>query len=247
MKKYLSEVEDRLAGLAADINPHKAEERARYMKVVMPLLGLPVPVQRQALRKAYGFTHLPLSGQLPVWDYIWKNARTHEAKCQPLYYLMQLEERPPELIWPVIKDWAGQVNCWDQSDYLSKLYNECLGTDPDRFLPVFESWMKNLHPWQRRIGLVSLFGFGGKREWYPPVQSVLRMVETRLKDPDYYVQKGVGWCLRECYLVYAQETLWFLQQNAAVLAPAAWQAATEKLTAREKAGIKTLRKGRIGS
>ncbi|HHK75018.1 MAG TPA: DNA alkylation repair protein [Rhizobiales bacterium] len=245
VQEYLDAVEERLAGLAVGINPHKAEERARFMKVTMPLLGLPVPVQRRAAKKPYSFTRLPLEAQLPVWEHIWWNARTHEGKCQPLYYLMQLSERSPDLLWPVLRGWGRGVNCWDQSDYLSKIYNEFLSCEREALLRVFKSWVHDDYPWQRRIGLVSLFGFGGRREWYPPVQDVLSMVEDLLADGDYYVQKGLGWCLRECFLVYPQESLWFLSENAARLAPAAWPAATEKLSAEQKSALRKLRrKGR---
>jgi 3-methyladenine DNA glycosylase AlkD len=244
MNRFLDEVEDRLASLAVDIDPHKAAERARYMKVVMPLLGLPVPVQRRAAKRGYSFSDLPLKEQLPVWDHIWNKARTHEAKCQPLYYLMQLDDPSPELLWPVLRGWGRGVNCWDQSDYLSKLFNGFLASDPESCLEVFEGWLDDDYPWLRRIGLVSLFGFGGRRDWYPPVKTVLRMAGRLLRDEDYYVQKGLGWCLRECYLVYPRETLWFLSRNAAILAPAAWPAATEKLAAGEKSELRALRKER---
>lgn len=241
IRRWLDEVEERLKDAAAGIAPEKARERAHYMKAQMPMLGLGVPRQR-AVAKGYGFTDWPLKEQLPVWDFIWKNARTHEGKCQPLYYLMALKERDWQMLWPVLRGWPSSVNCWDQSDYLSKLINEFFTEQPDAAQPVLEEWAEDENPWLRRIAIVALFGFGGKKERYPAAETVLRLVQARLFDEAYYVQKGVGWCLRECFLVYPDITLAFLKNHAGDIAPAAWQAATEKLTREEKAAVKALRR-----
>ena len=57
----------------------------------------------------------------------------------------------------------------------------------------------------------------------------------------YYVQKGVGWTLREIGNVYPDEALAFLEANIGQLSAAAFTAATEKLSPAKKNRIKKLR------
>lgn len=242
MQSYLDEVEDRLARAARHVDPAKARERARYMKAVMPLLGLTVPDSRRISKQGFSFSGLPFDQQFPIWDHVWRHARSHEAKLQPLFWLESLKPRPPaETLWPLIKGWAAGLNCWDQSDGLSARYAQHLEAVPEVVYPVLVTWNRSDNPWERRQSLVSLFYYAQLRERQPPLERVLPLVEARLPDPDYYVQKGVGWCLRECFNVYPDETLAFLRRHVAALAPAAWQAATEKLAAADKAELKSRR------
>ena len=242
---FLHRVEQTLEAEARTVDPEKARERAHFMKVVMPMHGLTVPNIRKLSKRGFGLKSAPFAEQWPLWVHVWWNARSHEAKLLPVLYLEGASDRPaPEALWPEVAPLAAGINCWDHSDGLSRFYSGALEADPDTVLPVLRDWNSDANPWLRRQSLVSLFFYSRFRATPPALDTVLPLVEARLDDEDYYVQKGVGWCLRECFNVYPDETYGFLQRHAAGIAPAAWQAATEKLTAEQKASLKALR-GRI--
>ncbi len=238
----VGEVEARLRQLAANVDPAKRDERARFMKTVMPLLGLTVPQQRQALKQGYSFSNLPFAGQLPVWDGVWRHAVLHEAKFQAVLFVNAAKPKPAlDAVWPVTRRWAESLNCWDQSDELSKHYSGLLEASPEQIRPVLQAWNSDDNPWKRRQSLVSLFCYARLRRRFPAAATVLSMVEARLGDMDHYVQKGLGWTLRECFAAYPVETLAFLKRYAAVIRPTAFSTAIEKLSAGQKLEIKTLR------
>lgn len=244
-KKLLFEIESQLADLARNIDPEKARARAHFMKVTMPLLGLSVPQQRARLKKGYSFSSLDFVDQVPIWRYVWEHAKTHEVKMQAVLYV----EKPTvafdeEWLWDQLKPWAKSLNCWDQSDCLSRIYALLMEMRPDLVTPVFELWNESNNPWERRQSLVGLLFYSRFRKLYPDRALVFRLVQARLQDTDYYVQKGVGWTLREAFNVWPKETLALLDQHVTELAPAAWQAATEKLSPEDKAVLKAKRKGR---
>ena len=241
-KKPLIEVETELANLARDIDPHKAAERAHFMKAQMPLLGLTVPQQRARLKKGYSFSKLPFEEQLPIWDHIWTNAETHEAKMQAGFFVEKPKSYDPEWLWNRISSWVSSVNCWDQSDTLSNIYARLNEDIPEQVVPVLKAWNVSDNPWERRQSLVALLCYSRFRSSFPDKGLVLELVEARLEDPDYYVQKGVGWTLREAWHVWPQDVWAFLDEHVSTLAPAAWQAATEKLAAKDKAALKAKRK-----
>lgn len=245
MKKYddaLDEVESRLALLAESIDPAKAIERAFFMKVTMPLLGLTVPQQRKTLQKGYSFSSLDFEEQVPIWSYIWDRARTHEAKVQAVFFVEKPDPFPDaEWLWHLLSSWADSINCWDQSDCLSRIYCRLHELIPQTVYPELVQWNSNEFSWKRRQSLVSLLFYSRMLRHLPPSTDVFLLVEKLLRDDDYYVQKGVGWTLREAHNCWPLETEEFLVSHARQLAPAAWQAATEKLTGAFKADLKKLR------
>ncbi len=236
----LEEVETELAAAARQINPHKAAERAHFMKTQMPLLGLTVPQQRKRLKQGYSFSALPPVEQLPIWDHIWNRARTHEGRMQAGFFI-EKAPLPVEDRFACVRNWATSVNCWDQSDTLSHVVSDAMEADQAATLPILENWLDDPNPWLRRQALVGLIYYARFRRNFPLAETVLHFVKERLVDEAYYVQKGLGWCLRECFLVYPDQTLEFLKENAGNLRPAAWQAATEKLSPGQKADVKAIR------
>lgn len=62
-----------------------------------------------------------------------------------------------------------------------------------------------------------------------------------VESSDHYVQKGVGWTLRELHNVYPKETYAFLAANIDRLKSYAFSASTEKMTQDGKARLKRLR------
>lgn len=246
-RSALLEVEQRLTDLACTVDPHKAAERAHFMKVTMPLLGLTVPQQRQCLKKGYSFSALSFVQQVPIWRYIWDHAQSHEAKVQAVLYVEKPAERyDPVWLWQDLVPWVESVNCWDQSDCLSRIYSQLLEEVPELAVPVLKDWNKSSNPWKRRQSLVALLFYSRFRQVFPEEDLVFSLVEARLGDEDYYVQKGLGWALREAYHVWPQHALAFLDGHVGALAPAAWQAATEKLDSGVKQALKAKRKALRG-
>lgn len=241
-ERLLAEVENNLALAARSIGPAKAAERARFIKAVMPMQGLPVPMQRSCLKKGYSFSGLSFEDQIPIWDYIWFHARSHEARMQAGFFVEKPRRYDPEWLWERLVPWVGAVNCWDQSDTLSNICSRLNEDIPHKVVPILKGWNVSDNPWERRQSLVALLFYSRFRNSLPDQDLVFALVEARLEDPDYYVQKGLGWTLREAWNVWPEACEAFLHAHVRRLAPAAWQAATEKLSASVKAELKARRK-----
>jgi len=239
----LQEVTRTLKQAAAGIDPEKARERAFFMKTAMPLLGLTVPQQRKLVRKGYSFSKSPFQEQFPIWDHVWKTADIHEVKMQAGFYLDgHWDQMPAAGLWPRVRDWAESLNCWDQSDTLSGVYAHLFEAEPDLIKPVFAAWNTDPNPWLRRQSMVSLLYYTRFRKRLPDRALVFSFAGARLADEDYYVQKGLGWMLREAFNAWPEEAQAFLNEVVGDLSPVAWQAATEKLAPEDKAELKVLRK-----
>jgi 3-methyladenine DNA glycosylase AlkD len=199
-------------------------------------LELRIPEVRAAFKKGFSFPQ-----SFEVWDYVWKNARHFEVMCFAQYFL---EKRTPaELLAhdKMLFSWIERVDNWALSDGLSAIYAKMLEANP-KYISVFKKWSTSRNPWKRRQSMVGLMCYSRLRKSHPPVKTILALIEAQIDFDHYYVQKGVGWTLRECYNVYPKETLVYLKKNAARLDPGAWYAATEKLIASQKKTLLAIRR-----
>ena len=80
------------------------------------------------------------------------------------------------------------------------------------------------------------------RKQYLPFKTLIDLVEPLLADKAYYVEKGVGWTLREIGNIYPKEQEKFLFDNANKICAYAYSAATEKWDKLKREKLKAIRK-----
>ena len=141
-----------------------------------------------------------------------------------------------------MRRWITRCDCWEHSDDLSKIYAQICEENPDWVLPWLEKWNRSNNPWERRQSVVGLLEYSQKRQKVQSFKTLISFVTPLLDDSEYYVQKGVGWTLREIFNIYPEPTLKYLQKHAGRIPTAGYQAATEKLSKPDKAAINRLRK-----
>jgi 3-methyladenine DNA glycosylase AlkD len=201
--------------------------------------------QRKLAKYKYSFSHLPFAQQILIWDYIWKHADDEGwIKTQAFFYCERFTNNPKELLlsWEIIKHWQDYVTDWGKCDALAKLYTKILELIPDKVLPILKDWNHSSNQWKRRQSVVSLLYFCRTKKQFLPFKDIIVSVDNLLNDKEYYVQKGVGWTLKELYQVYPKPTIKYLKKNIKKIKPTAFTPAIEKLTLKEKQELKQLRK-----
>lgn len=201
-------------------------------------------VQRQLAKKNYSFSHLLFDQQILIWDYIWKHADNHMTKTQAYFYCEKFAHKKKELLlaWDIIKTWQDYVTDWGHCDTLAKLYTKILELIPEEVLPILKQWNCSSNQWKRRQSVVSFLYFSRTKKQLLPFKEIITSADNLLDDKEYYVQKGVGWTLKELYQVYPKPTFEYLKQNVKKIKPAAFTHAIEKLTSKEKQELKRMRK-----
>lgn len=196
------------------------------------------------------FGRLTKEEEFELSCYIFQHSRISEAKSWCLgkigkYQESFLFERRKALFFL-----TSEIENWWHSDSLSSIYARILEEElakkdstQSEVLKKLEKWNKSLNLWERRQSVVSLFYYASQRKKkILPVQIVINLINNLLQDEEYYVQKGVGWALRETYQVYPEEIKIFLLKKARILSAVSWQAATEKLEKDFKKKLKEVRK-----
>ncbi len=160
---------------------------------------------------------------------LWFHTNIHEAKTLAIIWL---EQQPTEFIlknFAKISKWATEIDNWALSDGYCGILARAFEADQKKLLPTYLKWNKHKNPWHRRISLVGLFYYSRGRKIHPTFKLTIQMIKPHLQAPEYYLQKAVGWTLRECYNVYPAETTDFITKNLSNIHSDAWYAASEKM------------------
>ena len=113
---------------------------------------------------------------------------------------------------------------------------------PAKVYPVLAAWNKAENLWKRRQSVVSLLYYSRTKMTYLPFSKLEALITPLLADKEYYVQKGVGWGLRELRNVYPKEAHAYLTKHIRAVSPIAFTIAVEKMAEKEKNILKALRK-----
>ncbi len=219
MKKHLIEVHTHIEAVAKN----QPKEYANLKK-----FQITVPTLRSFIKqKVYCFQQLNHEKQLDIWNYIWNESDYFESMSMAIYPFQHKTLTKKEL--DTLLKWVDKCYCWEHSDDLSKIFAQVLEENPKWILPVYKEWNQSENLWKRRQSIVGLLEYSSKRKKVLPFKELIAYIKPLLNDSEYYVQKGIGWTLREIYNVYPQETIAFLDKYLLQISSIAYSAATEKL------------------
>jgi 3-methyladenine DNA glycosylase AlkD len=192
-----------------------------------------VPLHRRESRREYSFSNLPFGEQLAIWDELWRTENSFWLQLHAYFFLERRLKKENELLqmWPVIVRWQDHVDDWGLCDALAKIYTKILVVMPDEVYAQLKAWNHSENLWKRRQSVVSLLYYSRTKTRYPTFSEVEQLITPLLADKEYYVQKGVGWSLRELHTVYPKETLPWLKAHIKQVSAIAFTIAIEKMDA----------------
>ncbi|MBL7545394.1 MAG: DNA alkylation repair protein [Bdellovibrionaceae bacterium] len=251
MKKHLVEVESALKAINPVAKPSiwKAENYVGGGRSDLIYLDLKIPDVRRTFKKGFSFFNpqhkIFKKENLETFHYIWTHSLHFEALVICLAYVKSLPFEVRKRNRSLLLGWLSKVDNWAVSDELSGIYAEFLEDDVE-LLAIYKKWNRSKNSWERRQSIVGLLFYSRfRKSKFLSWPQLRQFVDPLLGDEDYYVQKGVGWALRESYNWYPKEVFNYISENVLAIAPAAWTACTEKMSLREKALLKTRRRQRV--
>ena len=137
--------------------------------------------------------------------------------------------------------WVEKVTCWQHSDELSKVYAHLVDLYSDHWYSILVTWNNSYNPWKRRQSIVSLIEYHRLRTNFLPFDKIITLIDNCIYDQNYYVQKAIGWTIREVYQVYNQKTIDYLLKNCVKISSIAFSTSCEKISVELKHQLKAIR------
>jgi 3-methyladenine DNA glycosylase AlkD len=179
-----------LQALRARADAKRAEWERAYQKSRWEHWGVPLPGMDAAIRETLGdLTQkeaLSLCVRLwrePVWDLKIVAGRIMAGKAI----------EPNDRVWAFVTERLADLDGWAVADNLAMAGSRCLVAEPGR-LDAVEAWIESSHLWTRRAALV--FTLPWTKEKRDP-ERMLGWAARLAEDRQWFIQKAVGWWLRE--------------------------------------------------
>jgi len=219
---------DVIAALGAD--PVKAAEMAQYHKVDRPYLGVANP-DIDAHVKDWRAA-VDLDTRIALARDLWDN-NIHEARIAAAKLLTQARIRPDDrAAWDLIASWVPEFDGWAIADHASIAGQKRLVADPSR-LDQVESWTRSDHMWTRRAALVMTLPWTKQNHPKPAElaarERVLGWAASYTTDHAWFIQKAIGWWLRELSKHDPDRVRAFVADHAAAMKPFAVKEALRQL------------------
>ncbi len=220
-----------IAALRAAGDAAKASEMHRYHKVDRPYYGVANP-DIDALVKEWRAS-VDLDTRLALAKGLWKS-NAHEARVAAAKLLTQARIRPDDSgAWDLIASWVPDFDAWAVADHASIAGQKRLVADPAR-LDQVERWTTSDHLWTRRAALVMTLPWTKQNNPKPGDldirDRVLGWAASYVTDHEWFIQKAIGWWLRELSKHDPARVTAFLDQHASAMKPFAVKEASRKLS-----------------
>ncbi|MES2762401.1 MAG: DNA alkylation repair protein [Bacteroidota bacterium] len=245
LNKYTKEVEDTLNRLSLKNDKAKADKLKKYIGTNLNVLGMVSKAQGDAHKNGFSFYSDNKEKTYLIFHDIYKQSNIFEAKNLAFAFLDKHHKHIPlKTQLKTLSQWVKQVDNWAHSDSLSKYITRLVEdkNTQDEMLGIIKKWNSSKNLWERRQSLVALYYYARTKKEHVSFELTQELVSPLLTDKEYFVQKAVGWTLRESYNVYPNQTYLFIEEHIKNISPVAFTTCLEKMTEKQKLTLKQKRK-----
>lgn len=246
LEKYHKEVTKIYLSSGKSLDP----EREKYLrennyKTKYRLYNLDEKKFLKATQNGYSFSMFPHRDQAKIWTHIFKNTEYMGIGHLAISHFKSFQNKkthPLFQYWSQLKTWVSKIENWAHADMLASIYCDILSEAPHEVYPELKKWSKQKSPWKNRMAIVSLLYYYNPKRVLLPFKDIIELVDPHLKKDHYYLQKAIGWNLRELSRAYPKEYWKYLNDHLLDLSPIAFTTATEKVPKSKKEPLKLKRK-----
>jgi 3-methyladenine DNA glycosylase AlkD len=242
--KYTKEVEETLFRFSTKEHKKQALIKQNYVGTNDIILGLKAQEQINLEKKGFSFYEDDVNKTFLKYNEVYLTSNVLEAKNLAFIYLdRNYKKITTTNQFNCLIKWIESVDNWSHSDSLSKFLTRFLELSPyeNKFIEVIKKWNSSKNLWKRRQSLIALFYYARTKKQYVTFELCEQLISNLLLDNEYYVQKAVGWTLRESYQVYEESTYKFIDKNINKISPIAFTTCIEKMSLKQKNILKQKR------
>jgi 3-methyladenine DNA glycosylase AlkD len=198
-------------------DPVRAPAMQTYMKSAMPYHGVPTPLLRQICKAMFADVEFrtTLQWQSLVLE-LWRNARFREERYAALFlagHKRALQFQTPSAM-KMFEELIVTGAWWDYvDDIASHRVGPILRNYPLPMRRKMLSWSKSNNLWKRRTSIICQLGFKAETD----LQLLYACIEPSLASGEFFLQKAIGWALRQYAWVDGAEIKKYVRLNRARL------------------------------
>lgn len=183
-----------VATFQAHRNEAHAAPMAAYMKQNFPFLGIKSPLRTKILSDFFKAYALPEKDQLftEAWKLYDQPEREYHYAAIVLMEKMKKTLTPEDL--PVLRKFIETHSWWDSIDAIApKLVGSVVKLDRSYGETVMREWAASDNFWTNRAAIIHQLKYKADTD----AQLLFELMERHLNSREFFIQKAIGWALRE--------------------------------------------------
>jgi 3-methyladenine DNA glycosylase AlkD len=198
-------------------DPVKASAMQAYMKSAMLYHGVPTPLLRRICKAMFADVQFPTAvhWQAQVLE-LWRDACFREERYAALYLAGDKRARPFQTLsaMKVFEELIVTGAWWDYvDDIASHRIGPILRDYPAPMRRKMLSWSKSNNLWKRRTAIICQLGFKAETD----LELLYACIEPSLGSQEFFLQKAIGWALRQYAWTDPAEIKKYVRLNSARL------------------------------
>jgi 3-methyladenine DNA glycosylase AlkD len=239
----LVEIQGILDKLSVNEKPSGINNLQQYVGTKYHFYALKNPTVQAVFKKGFSFSHEPIHVQMKFYTQLWNESNCYEIMNLSLMYLSIYCKKHKDFdAFLLAKSFLFKIDNWAHSDFLSSIIGRHMIHAEANIYKDLYALNKAENLWERRAALVPLLYHLKSKKSNLTMNHFYDSINPRILDEAYYVQKAVGWLLREFGEKFPNELLSFLYTNAYQMSSIAFATATEKISSADKEQLKLIRK-----
>lgn len=216
----IDKVEEIRKKLREKARPEKIEFYKMSSATPWGVIGVSVPDSREIARD---YKNLNIYEVYNLFEELY-DTEVHEEKIIAIHILQQYHKQFSVETWKFLKERISNFNTWDQVDYLATDVMAKILVNNFQLMAEVKEMANSRNFWERRIAIESTAKLIRKGK----IELTLLLAEKLVYDENKYVQKGVGWMLREAGKKDRLSVREFILRHLN-MKPTAFSYATEKM------------------
>jgi len=191
-------------------NAANAEPMAKYMKNLFPYLGIKTPERRELLRQYYKEYGKPEITELKqIIPELWELPEREFQYCA--VGLLQLYKNKVDASFIVLyKQLITTKSWWDTVDGIAaNLAGSLFKKYPEMIKSHTEKWQASGNMWLQRTALLFQLNYKADTD----VELMFALIRRNLGSKEFFINKAIGWILREYSKTDAQVVMDFVKKT----------------------------------
>lgn len=245
VKLHIAEIEKTLQHYALGIDQAHRNKLQKYIGTKFLTYGLTSKVQNEICKNGFSFYSNNNEDTFKLFDAVFHHSPSFEGKQMAFLYLEKNYKKiSHSLQLELLPHWVVCIDNWALSDNLSKYLTRLLEMTETKkdFLEIIRNWNASDNLWERRQSLICLHYYSRTKNEFVEYKVSEKLIQNLLLDKEYFVQKAVGWALRESFNIYPELTFKFIDKNIKQITSTAFTTCIEKMNDNQKQILKQKRK-----
>lgn len=191
-------------------NDGDAKQMQAYMRDQFSFFGIKSTTRRDAVKLLFTKEQRPTIGELSnVVNELWALPE-REYQMVAIDLLIKNKRQLTDDMLPDIERWITQKSWWDTVDMLAThIIGQLYQSSPDTTLQYIEKWQNADNIWLRRTTILYQLKFKAKTDEI----KLFSIIKKNQHDTEFFIQKAIGWALREYSKTNSQTVIDFIASN----------------------------------